>query len=226
MHKSSLLILLATISSSCAPNPLAGPRGPQGLPGEQGPTGPKGDRGDEGPRGYTGAGVVWRDANGNTVGYGNEPLYIDSRGFQWRTEPITGQPYLPEVSADFFYATNDCSGTPFVLLLAFQSPTNSFAPRKVFRAYLGDHYDTIYRTLPDTFGSTPLIMRSRNQGPTYSCNAPIPSCPLNFSHSDGSGACVFDAGILIDWATTAPNPPIQLPTINIAAPLHLEASSQ
>lgn len=80
---------------SCADSPL---RGPEGADGAVGPEGAPG-------------GVLWRDATGRAVGYGDRlgVGYFDDAGRLWTVNPLTGQPDQPEVR-DLVYETADCTG--------------------------------------------------------------------------------------------------------------------
>jgi len=66
----------------------AGPRGEQGPAGERGPTGPQGAPGDAGPAGSPSPAVVWCDASGSFVGFGDVTAarvwYCDGDGIFWR----------------------------------------------------------------------------------------------------------------------------------------------
>lgn len=66
-----------------------------------------------GGAGIVGGGILWKDATGRTVGYGDQVSvgYFDADGLLWLVNPRTGQPVQPEVRQREFESLN-CSGTP------------------------------------------------------------------------------------------------------------------
>ena len=114
------------------PQGVAGPQGAAGAPGPQGPQGPAGAQGIQGPAGAQGpagpqgtAGVagkaLWISGkyNGTTAKFGMV-VSLTSGGtgvyMTASTNSIPGFPYdmvLDLKQATFYYASTDCSGTPY-----------------------------------------------------------------------------------------------------------------
>ena len=116
-------VLVAAILSACSGSRgdvgPAGPSGPQGPLGPQGPQGPKGDTGSQGPQGPSGLPFSVVDKTGATLGAllgisGRMITYSDasSSHYIWTVDLFNAHPTFPQ--ATLYFASTDCSGTPFV----------------------------------------------------------------------------------------------------------------
>ena len=96
----------------------AGPQGPAGLQGPTGPQGPPGTTGVPGTQGPPGLPYTVSGANG-TLGAmlglsGRTVTYVDTSPsrYVWTIDLGNAQPRFPQET--LYFATTDCSGTPYV----------------------------------------------------------------------------------------------------------------
>lgn len=186
-----------------------GPPGPQGPPGENGSPGVAGAAGPMGPQGDPGvsaAQVVWKDANGQTAGYGSLLLHPDGEVHWWPISVETGQIDLVAIrftpnptGTPFRYVSTDCTGEGHIMAL-YVPPTWPIAGR-VFR-YAAE---TTFRARRP--GAVPQTFTAGSASYAGTCSLLSPPEP-------SEGFAVSDVPVV---ATSVP----ALPT---SGPLHMEVA--
>lgn len=135
------LLLAALLVVGCGSKGDPGESGPPGEPGAPGAPGAAGtdgmngndgDPGDPGTPGLSGAGVGWRDADGDPValhcadGFGCR--YIDAAGIAWAFSFTSGNATPAQNPDVVLYANADCTGDAVYLFDELALGNESFLP--------------------------------------------------------------------------------------------------
>jgi hypothetical protein len=182
MDKALAVVLLATAcsSGSVPANGVEIP-GPAGQPGKTGATGPQGPAGAPGAQGAPGPGVL-RPTLVDSTGQVIPVPYIDSAGFIWAYDAVTGQP-APDRNITVFHEGTTCTGNKWV---SIPTPPNlsgiPFDYTKVMYAPLEPASPGAYYDFPPSALLVPPQTTLAAGSYSYMVFVPVPG------ESDGDGA--------------------------------------
>lgn len=166
------------------------------VKGPAGPPGPEGAKGDPGP----GRHQVWVDATGAEVSAvaGDAPEYFDSRGFIWRLSPGTAQVQV-NLGAVVLFKDSACTGARFAALIG--------EPRVVTQ--ITGSNPPVYVVRPDSDEGAETVVAS------------------SLFYVGAGGSCMPNAGVsgnnsIVPIERVTPQPPLTLPAVPFAGPLHRE----